>query len=219
MKILAVKSVPLAEDTVAAWKAAAEFNEQGIAFRFMKRGREPNEAVGLAARNNYNLVLNLGNSELLSDHNMVWNNHEICSMLRTPGSIRRSPLAAALPPMAKYDGPFWVKGPGRAGINKWYCETVDDEDRIPYPATPLNEWDTQQHVDGVEWRVITVGYRVVQSSRRHGPNGARTYEWVGTADTPQIVKNVCRYAASMLPNPRSVIAWDIIVNDTECVHL
>jgi hypothetical protein len=205
MRILAVKSVPLSEDTVAAWRSVN--NSTDITVKFLLRDREPNEAIGIAERNSYDMILNLGNSELTYEDPMVWNSLQVCDMLRTPGGMRRSPLAAVLPPQMDWNEPnVWVKGPGRAGWNKHHYTTGLTDEALPI----TNQWDCQQHIEGQEYRVLTVGLRVVQSSRRYGTNETREYQWTGTANTPKPVKNICRYAASLLPNQRTVIGWDVI---------
>jgi hypothetical protein len=207
MKVLAVKSIPLSKETIESWKTLD--NEQ-FQLKFLKRSRHPNEALRILQQNNYSLILNLGNSELTDEEEIVWNSKSVCDTLRTPGSMRKSPLDAILPPIADWNDPnVWIKGPGRGGWNKTHHLTGLDDNPVPI----TRDWDCQKHIEGTEYRVLTVGPRVVQSSERLDSNGERQYGWVGLKNTPKGVKEICRYAASLLPNQRTLIGWDVIAND------
>ena len=74
------------------------------------------------------------------------------------------------------------------------------------------EGDVQKHISGQEFRVITVGHKVVQVTKRDGGHlsSDRIYSWVGVHDAPAIVKDVARLAARELLSSKTIIGWDVI---------
>ena len=153
------------------------------------------------------MILNLGNSGYTytcSTPMRVWNNADDINTLLNP-ELSRDLLDEYLAPIPALDGaPYWVKGPGRGGQNKFYKE--DPWDGTP----PAPGWDVQEHIKGNEYRVVTVGNRVVQQHRRLGPNTDRSYVWLPADELPHRVRPTAKLAASRIPGA-NVIAWDFIV--------
>ena len=102
----------------------------------------------------------------------------------------------------------WIKAPGQAGQGKTRVQTAEAV-TMSIPAS----WDMQVHVDGQEYRVITVGDKVVQVSERFGLDGNRTYKWIGVQAAPVSVKEIAREATRRLDG-RNIIGWDVISGDT-----
>lgn len=191
MSIIAVRSVQLSERSTNSWKSA------GVAFA--RRGRSVEEVMGLG----YSMVLNLGKSAFnAGDDHRIWNNGPDIVDLIWPGSAR-TVWGDLMPPRpVEFPADVWLKAPGAGGRGK-YKKAID------HPLVLPREWDWQLHIDGDEWRLITVGRRIVQDLRRHGENGDREYEWIRMRHVPSRVKDIAREAASRLDG-YNVIAWDII---------
>ncbi len=196
MSFIAVRSVSLSEETTNAWK------EGGVTFS--RRGRTANEVVAMG----YDNVINLGNSRFRPEGRYsVWNHGDDIEALLYPGMTREL-LDDLMPPQPSMDlepHDVWIKRPGSHGRGKQRM-IVDRNLVLP------REWDWCQHVDGQEYRLITVGHRIVQDFLRHGENGDRTYEWVAMREVPRSLKDAVREAARRVPG-RNIIAWDCIVTE------
>lgn len=194
---LAVRSVILSESTTQAWKDA------GVSFA--RRGR-PVWAVLDMARD-YEFLLNLGKSEFnnvggVVPARKVWNEGRNILPLLYPGFTRQL-LGDMMPPQpTEWPAEVWIKAPGMKGKGK-YLKTIDRG--LTLPA----QWDWQVHVVGTEYRVITVGSRVVQSFIKTGTATEREYEWVGTGGTPDEVKRLARAASAKLTG-QNVVGWDMV---------
>lgn len=201
MRLLIAQGVPLSLESRMAWKTAGwtilknrEEDEFFLSLRDMRR-QEPI------------LLLNAGMSWLTSEklHNRVdilINPGEQIEATRRPQDIRAN-LGEFLPPWpTSYPAEIWMKGPGRQGNNK---EKTVVEKQPPVPRG----WDIQQHIEGTEYRLITVGDRVVQVLERGGTNEDREYTWVGVTNGPDRLIGMAKRAAARLDKP-SVIAWDMI---------
>lgn len=206
MKVLAVRSIPLSKESSAAWKST-EHN-----LKFLAPGKNGDVAVEVAEINNYDLILNLG-SLTVKESDIVINKPEVVRMLRSSKVVREGVLGGFLPPKAVPGDKAWAKGAGHGGRGKFIINAYDpDRDNNPL-------YDYQRHVDGQEWRVITVGHKVVQVQKRLDAGDAdqkvdqgREYEWVGVEACPRGVKGAARQFAELLPG-FNVIGWDIIMND------
>lgn len=197
MSFLVVRSLPLGSKSTPAWKAAG-----GV---FVRRGSTPERIAFLAQRNESEFILNLGKSTFMPTPDTpcpVWNLGESILPLLWPGRTREL-LGDLMPPQEP--GDVWVKQPGFGGRGKVRLET-----EVPLVLPP--QWDWQSHVDGQEWRLITVGHRVVQDLKRFGENGNRSYEWVPMKETPVALKALAREAAKRLPG-MNVTAWDLIIDN------
>ena len=190
-----IRSIPLGRDTINAWR-----NAGGV---FIPRGTSGSERYRITSR--YPVTINLGNTNInpaTIGSPYVLNLPGDIEALVTPGGARRL-LDDFLPP--RRTGTVWMKGPGRAGRNKFLVET---RERLVLPS----DWDWQIHVTGQEYRLITVGAKVVQDFKRYGENGSRVYEWVRMRDVPEQLKQMARLAARRVPG-YNVIAWDMIATD------
>ena len=193
MSFLLVRSIPLGRSTMSAWRSV------GGVFAERDWHRQPwmyldDMALG------HEFVLNLGNRNLSSlESRKVMNQYPDIHRLTTPGGTRR--LMPDLLPR-QTPGQVWVKAPGRAGEGKFLVET--DE-----PLVLPQDWDWQEHIVGQEYRIITVGHRIVQDSLRYGENGHREYVWTPMGRVPTEVKEVARTAARTVRGS-NVIAWDVI---------
>lgn len=210
MKILVLRSIPLSEQTRDAFKQPID----NLDVRFVKRGNE-HRVIELANKYGYDFVWNHGHMELpdtIWDQGTVpvFNRPRNVKMLLTPASTRHSVFGSLLPPKPEVGDDCWVKGYGRAGRNKerTICEYWPDG----------NGWDIQKHVEGQEYRVITVGKKVVQVFERHGDNDFREYQWVGLKGTPMVVKDFARHCAGLLEG-ENIISWDLIMADDGSVFL
>jgi hypothetical protein len=136
------------------------------------------------------VLLNLGNTNypltdeirntLTNEQIRYYNPANIILQYNTPGRIRRSNLAPFLPENSNYDDEFsWLKGPGRAGMNK--TKVLSNERPLFIPG---ENWDFQRHIDGQEYRIHSVKDKIVQVHRRQGDNTARQYEWLGLQGRP-----------------------------------
>lgn len=211
MKVLMVKSIPLSEDTQAAWKASEDHE-----VKFLGRNRDVVEARDIAERYNYDLVVNLGNSSLkLGDGRdagvPLVNSGEVVELLKDSAKVRAGLLGQHLPPRPQRGEAFWIKGGGFGGRNKQHMPMFDPEADYGFPDA-----DLQRHVVGKEYRVITVGSKIVQVQRRiddHPLNPEiREYEWVGLRGTPKAVKAFVKHLLISMPS-YSLIGWDIIATD------
>lgn len=191
MTILAVRSVILSTDTADAWK--------GAGVHFARRGKTIEQITAMP----YPVILNLGKSGFQPPRSeRIWNHGRDIFPLLWPGETRRL-MGDLMPPQpTDFPADAWVKAPGAAGRGK-YRKAIDQALVLP------KEWDWQQHIEGQEWRLVTVGERLVQCMMRNGPNGNRRYTWNRMNQTPMILKELAREAARRL-NGRNVVGWDLI---------
>ena len=198
MRIMGVRSVTLSTDTANAWK------DGGVVLA--RRGRTPEQQVLVARDNGYNALLNLGNSAFSPAETIpIWNYGRDIKPLIAPGTTRTL-IGDFMPPQpdANFPRQAWVKAPGAHGRGK-FLETIDS----PLVLPPL--WDWCEHIDGQEYRLVTVGNKVVQDFKRHGLNGSRRYEWVPMGEVDSQLKQMVREAAERVPG-QNVIAWDTIID-------
>lgn len=194
MSTIAVRSVRLSTQTTDAWKEGGVY--------FARRGRSTEEIMRLG----YTNVINLGKSDFaptdIPDGVRVWNHGNDISKLIWPGSARVI-LNDLMPPRPiDFPADVWIKAPGAAGRGKF-------RKHVDHPLVLPKEWDWQTHIEGQEYRLITVGHVVVQDFYRHGLNGEREYEWLRMRDTPTQLKEMAREAARRIPGD-NIIAWDMV---------
>ena len=203
-RALMVRSIPLALTTRDAWK------ENGA--MFAKRTSDDRRIAMLA---DGGTIINLGSSTFALTGSNVWNERKVIEPLLTPFTSRT--LLGSLMPSGRYEGPgyYWLKGQGRGGANKekLFIRNVQEFNELMVRADWM-EGDVQQHIEGQEYRVITVGEKVVQVMKRTGGHLAsdRVYTWVGVQGCDSIVKAAARKAAMKLANSNTIIGWDVIDN-------
>lgn len=203
MKFLIIRSLPLARSSSDAWREVG-----GL---FTLRTRTTEQILRMAGRWGYQAILNLGNSNynLPESPIPVFNDSKDVRVLLTPARHRE--LFEDLIPEQPEEYPCdaWVKGPGCAGQRKYHYPNFDRENHHQMYGYD-SRWDIQLHKEGIEYRVITVNGRVVQSHKRVGDNGHRNYLWVGVHSCPKPVRQIIRKAAKRLEG-NTVVGWDIIL--------
>jgi len=201
---------------VEAWK------EQGGWFPKRERSIESKLDLMVRSYDASSPIINLGDMGFTpSDEQLVvrginpdlfYNRPHVVRPLVRPGTTRLL-LDEFLPSdprtMPLLWGDVWVKAPGQAGQGKTKYSNIEFSH---LPAIPV-DWDMQVHVEGQEYRVVTVGTKVVQVNERHGVNGDRSYTWVGVLNAPTPVKEIAREAARRLEDERTIIGWDVIHGD------
>lgn len=208
-----VRSIMLSEQSMQAWRTVG-----GL---FPKRERNTLDILSYAANKQYQeqtnkvIILNMGNTyfrptdqELLNckiEPENVFNRGENIELLITPGKTRYL-IGELLPPYPQQnDLPMdtWIKAPGSKGNGKEHKLLIETIPTIP------KSWDIQKHINGTEYRVITVDDKIVQTFKRTDITGNRTYEWVGVTNTPSPIKQIAKTAAKKLQG-RNIIGWDIM---------
>lgn len=195
MSVLGVRSVSLTTSTSRAWRSRIRLAERGLAtWQIIENHGEEH-------------ILNLGRSSFHPDpeeypYKVFWNLGNHIKPLLWPG-ITRELMGDLMPPRpTQYPADVWLKAPGAHGRGKY-------KKQVTHPLVLPSEWDWQEHINGQEYRLITVNGAVVQDFLRSGENGNRSYQWVAMRDVPMEVKDMARLAARRLEG-RNVIAWDLI---------
>ncbi len=195
MQTLAFRSVPLSESVRGAWRSA------GVRFR----PRNANATWLDKFNDRYEMVLNLGSlGERWEDVPVpVWNHSDVILQVSHPNKFAEL-YSRDLAPPATNEGSHWHKGGGFGGANKKYCpETCDLTDPMP-----------QKHIAGSEYRILSVGNKVVQASRKHKTEVPFlfNYEWIGVNAIKSdgfipLIKNAVERIKGF---DRAVIGWDVI---------
>lgn len=214
MRAMLVRSIPLSAETKDAWK----YNDA----LFARRDRSPQSVLEITPEDVP--ILNLGNSNFMIHRadERVWNDAPYVNFLLS--AWRTSVNLGRLVASVEWQGPglYWVKFQGRGGANKirTFIGSEHEFDERSREAQ-WNDGIVQRNVDGQEYRVITVGSKVVQVSARFGENGARRYEWIGVRCAPTTVKDIARTAVECaFPDyERTVIGWDVMEAYDGSVHI
>ena len=204
MKVLALRSIPLSDNTREGWRAA------GITFA--RRKRTDAEIEQLCLKYGYDAVINLGDRGFSSDVVQVWNDIATVNVTMDTARLRKQ-LDGFGMPLNSGVGPHWHKqGGGWGGSGVRFCEN--------YEACDDLYGEVQAHIDGTEYRVITVGDRVVQAMRKtnvewQGGKHYFDYEWCGVSGIDNLgIIPLLKEAVRKLPKwERSIIGWDVIVGD------
>lgn len=215
------QTIPLSSSTRAALR------EHGG--RIYRRDRTLDDVIRLARDADAEFVLNFGsrsNTPLVRENlDFVWTPPHMIQAVGHPANLRRT-LPELVPPQPdEFPAQVWLKAPGQRGQGKTKIETFG---RIVLPEN----WDWQLHIEGTEYRAITVGHRMVQGFLREGTNDAREYTWTGLRDTPVAIKERARMAARALharstmgvpgvpghlerrdPAHTGLFAWDLILDE------
>lgn len=194
--LLALRSVPLSHGTRNAWhNAGVRFRRRGVTKAWSSQYRD----------NAFAAVLNLGSLSHSFDHVPVpiFNEPETIRSISHPKALRRT-LDNFLPPSVDTSH-HWHKCGGFGGRGTTFHESrQDDCDDF--------HGDTQLHVSGMEYRILSVGERIVQASLKHGSHSQFDWEWVGVEG---VKKNgiipLLKEAIQLIPGADySVFGWDII---------
>lgn len=211
-----MRSIPLSEETREAWKAYSADNSRVVFIR-RKEKKSPAGFMESLAKlgGREQILLNLGSptiSETLMtaeeiEAGKLWNAQEWIALTKTPAAMREH-FTDLIPPLpTTFPCQVWVKPPGQHGIGK-YKVKINSLSELKEGRN--QGWDVQLHIEGNEFRVITVGTTVVQAFTRHGDNENRHYTWLGVTGCPKAVKKIAREAASKL-HKNTVLAWDILL--------
>ena len=205
MNVLGIKSVPLERSTNVSWKTVP-------GFYFADRKRSSGSIERHVADRRYQAVINLGrvDCDFAGAVSPIFNSPATIRSISTPRAIRGT-LNDFLPAYTQGQ-PHWHKRPGFGGIGKRLCR--DD-------CVVGADGDIQDHIEGTEYRVVTVGNRVVQASRkgerRTRANGRNEfdYAWVGVEGIRQTgIIPILKEAIDIVPGGAlSVFGWDIILSE------
>lgn len=204
MKLLAIRSIPLSEETREGWHAA------GV--KFAKRRRSDAEIQRIIDRYDYDAAINLGDRGFKSETTPIWNDIETVLSVMSTVELRKT-LDGEGMPARRTDVPHWVKPPGLwGGMGVKYHEPHDHCDRTYY--------EVQEHIEGDEYRVITVGDKIVQASRKVNCEWINDrhhfdYEWCGVEGISRngLIPLVKSAVESIPHGAHSVLGWDCIVAD------
>lgn len=200
MEIFINRSIALSKVSRHAWGHAGAIvlsrNE------FKRKGRL--SAVPFSDR----VVVNLGIAPTV-DGAIVYNTRNMVRSILTPASLRKT-MPSLIPPIAKLGESAWFKGPGYAGKNKTYYHAWGGD------GFDEAKWDIQKHIEGTEYRVISVGNRIVQAFIKtpdDSPCGF-TWKWVGANGIKNLgIRPLVREAVGLIVDiygDFSIIGWDII---------
>lgn len=207
MSILGIKSIPLERSTNISWKTVP-------GFYFAHRKRSSRSLERHVASRHYQAIINLGRVDCdFSDAiGTVFNKPTTIVAISTPKALRKT--LRQFIPEHNDTVPHWHKSGGYGGHGKTFCPGLCDLGA----RTPVG--DIQRHIDGTEYRIVTVGSSVVQASlkgrRRTKPNGRNDFEYTWTG-LKGVQKNgiipLLKKAIGEIPGGNlSVFGWDIIVS-------
>ena len=197
-----LRSIPLSRTTRNAWRS------NGI--HIVKRSRDNDKDVrAIVQRMGAGFVINSGSlSHDWSGYPVpIFNTRDSIRAISHPIALRRT-LNDYIPNHS-VSGSHWHKYGGFGGRG-----TVHHENRVA--GCTNGPGDIQQHIDGTEYRVLTVGDTIVQASLKERRNviGSFNWKWVGldgirNGGIIPLVKD----AITSVPNWRfTVFGWDIIVD-------
>ena len=198
--LIATRSIPLSQDTRTAWSSAN--------VKLAKRDFDILKLQAYIQKHNVEALINLGNLDYdYTNLNIpVFNTPASIRFVSHPAALRRN-MNAFIPPL-NMNGPHWHKNGGFGGKGKaFHAEECDS----------VLGGVVQQHIDGEEFRVITVGGLIVQAHRKEVLDGISNFVW-HWAGVDGIKKNGIiphiKAAVEFIPNfERTVLGWDIIVGD------
>ena len=199
MKALIIRSIPLTTDTISVWHTQET--------KFLRRTRDAfvSDKIGRW----FDVIINLGNVDLSSNHAYIINHPDTIKAASAPKALRNS-LNDFLP-LENNNGPHWHKGKGFAGDDKIYHENACS---VIYPSK-----DVQAHINGQEYRILTCGNKIIQAAKKdnrfsygYGVPSDFKYEWIGVEGVRKGgFIPLLRGAVELLPGGEdSFIGWDII---------
>jgi hypothetical protein len=212
MSVLGIKSVPLERSTNVSWKTVP-------GFFFVDRARSSHSVERHVATRRYSAVINLGrvDCDLSGSISLVFNTPATIRAISTPKALRKT-LNDFIAPVSMDGGPHWHKTKGYGGEGKVFH---DEGDEGCHYWNDMG-WDRQEHIEGTEYRIITVGDRVVQASRkgerRTALNGRNDFEytWIGVEGIRQGgFIPLLKEAIGKVPGGGfSVFGWDVLHDGT-----
>ena len=205
MTFLVSHDIPLSRQTVDAWKG-----EGGLVLKRHTSSARIEQYIDRHLDTEF--VLNLGsaiNADIINPNITVINPNRVVQHLWDPVGTRAAldSVLPPIPPLGHRD--FWYKTTGRAGMGKLRITDTAFGALAHSRHDTRRPGDFQVHVEGTEYRVITVGGRIVQQFLRSGPNGDRTYRWLERAALPNLITDVVARATRDL-GTYTLIAWDTI---------
>ena len=208
--ILLLRSIPLVRATRNAWRSS---DVTIIRRRDSKRW-------DIAVLVNYlggQAIVNLGNldHEFNSLDIPVFNCPDSIRAISTPAALRRT-LGDNYIPQYTIKDPHWHKRKGWGGDGKIFHEKE-------LGKCAVMGGDAQKHIEGTEYRIVTVGDVIVQASRKEKKNAGYTnnnsisfdWYWCGIDGIRNngIIPHV-KDAIKNIPNwPYTMFGWDIIVSN------
>lgn len=213
--IYLLKSIPLSDVTRKAWREAGvtAIPRKLASFQLEQYFQNILDVEK-------DVIINYGRRDYLVNKfkGVIYNRPDLVSAVYSPGGLRKL-IPDFLPPQPIDVGSVWIKGPGSHGYNKQFWNIFDpnaDFEGLPISASP--DWDIQKHIDGPEYRVITVGKKVVQASKKekggtHASGFSFTWVGVGSVKGMGIIPLLHKAVGAIPGGDRSILGWDIIVGD------
>lgn len=198
--LLAVRSVPLSQETRTAWADAQ--------VKIARRNRTEDQVADLAGRLGVEAVLNLGNLDFKFNRMPVpvFNEPISIRFVSHPAALRKN-MHNFIPPQDS-SGAHWHKKGGYGGRGtEFHKESCN-----------VNTGMVQKHIEGTEYRVITVGTRIVQAHKKTNERWVAglhqfDWDWVGVDGIRKngIIPHV-KAGLGLIPHvERTLFGWDIIV--------
>jgi len=202
MTIIGVKSIPLERSTNIAWKTVPNF-------WFIARERGWHSVLRHINSRTYQAVLNLGAIDLDTDaiRTTVFNKVQTIKAISLPSALRRT-LEEFIPEQTTTH-PHWHKSGGFGGRGNYFCDG-----RCPAHV----RGDIQRHIDGTEYRIISVGNSVVQASRKSDRRTRRNgrnefvYSWIGIEGIRKggFIPFIKEAIKEIPHGDTSVLGWDVL---------
>jgi hypothetical protein len=138
----------------------------------------------------------------------VFNSRDAIRAISSPSGLRRT-LNDYIP-NSNNNGPHWHKSNGFGGVGKTFHEQKD-------LGCSSYSGDTQSHINGIEYRVLTVGDVVVQAARKERIDDSFNFEWTWVGVDGIRSNGIIPHIKSAIENIPdwlyTVFGWDIIVGD------
>lgn len=207
MTVLINRSIPLSQETRNAWTSVGAI--------ILPRNNRRRERI-VSRIEEDDVVIHLGAAPPMGRPSRVYNERNSINAIRFPHALRRT-LPNLIPPPPVDGEAFWIKRIGQHGSGVTFYNG-----RVRPRIGPQE--DIQRHIEGTEYRVITVGELVVQATRKENvtwQDGRHSFDWrwIGVDGIRQVRGAIplVKRAVEAVPNgDRTVIGWDIIQGDDRC---
>lgn len=194
-----LRTIPLSLETREAWTSAGA--------RMVPRKHIGKYFEDPPVSSN-DVIINLGWRKPIN-HDHVWNHHESVKFVSRPDDLRKN-LGDWLPPIPEIGDTAWGKDHGWQGKGKFMYYDFKEHYADKHA-------DVQRHIDGVEYRVNSVGSKVVQAHRKIPENSSFIWQWVGVKgiDGLGFIKAIKTITDAIPYGETTILGWDWIVeNDT-----